>query len=251
MSLHEDWAKAHRWWALSVFVVLAAVGLWATIEQSRKATRETTKANTRLSDSLDALRVSSDENARLARLNTELQGKLLLQSEAISGLSKQAIATTTGADSFCFMSVEHHSMKRGAPKPTFHHVGRYPLYEVRARIVDIDKDDAVRSADGSVSLAAVTAASFNVNVGNLAPDAILLPINTTIPLTRNDRAYYNVFFDSPRNGFWHQNFRAVLVDGEWRIASQVWRFVGKQAKVIWREVHPKCPRDAQGRVVWN
>jgi hypothetical protein len=255
VSLHEDWAKAHRWWVLSVFVVLVAIGVGATIKQSVKSAQEMTTANTKLSGSIDALRVSSDENARLARLNSELQGRLLDQSTTVSDLAKQAINSTTGGDNFCYMNVESVALQRGLVVPIFHHYGKYPLYDVEARIFDIITADLLgeQHPGGGDSAASIGAVTLTVPIGNVPVNAAFTPNNPPVifSLKSRDTLAFNVFFHS-RNGFWRQNLRGRWIDGAWRMASQVVMDDSKgRNRVLRRNVDRLYPRDKRGGVVWD
>src|SRR5260370_3201908 len=81
---------------------------------------------------------------RVQGLNTELQNKLLDQrgtlidsSRRISELSKQEIQTLTGGKSFCFIVLS--TQEQRTLIPIIVQVGKQPLYDVHARIINIRK----------------------------------------------------------------------------------------------------------------
>jgi len=100
VSLQEDWAKRHRRGVLLAFAILGIVGLVATVKQAG----ESAKANTKLSDSLTSLGNSASEISRMATLNTQLQRRLLDQSDTIAGLAEQAANSATGGDSYVMVT---------------------------------------------------------------------------------------------------------------------------------------------------
>jgi hypothetical protein len=81
------------------FIALGIAGMCFVFRQSN----ETTVANRDLSHSIHDLSVSSQETARLQRLNTDLQNKLLAQAGAISRLTQENADLITGGNSYPFI----------------------------------------------------------------------------------------------------------------------------------------------------
>lgn len=100
VSLHEDWAKHHRWPILTGFAVLGVAGIYASTQQSVKSARDAAEANAKLTSNLSQIQSATNEANRLQTLNTDLQQKLLESSRTITKLSKETLAQTTGGDSF-------------------------------------------------------------------------------------------------------------------------------------------------------
>jgi hypothetical protein len=78
------------------FMVLGIAGMWFVVRESN----ETAVANGNLNHSLDDLSKSSKEAARLQRLNADLQGKLLAQTDTISRLARENADLVTGGNSY-------------------------------------------------------------------------------------------------------------------------------------------------------
>jgi len=115
--------------------------------ETAEAQRQAAEANAKLASSIENLNKGAQEISRVQALNTELQQKLLEssgqiyeQGKTISGLSRQAIETTTGGKSFCYMSLTEDPDYRARP-PVFLHIGKNSLYEVQARIVNFQLVD--------------------------------------------------------------------------------------------------------------
>ncbi|MEJ7606336.1 MAG: hypothetical protein WKF37_08720 [Bryobacteraceae bacterium] len=119
VSLHPPVKRWHKFTLAAVFIGLAAGGMVLVVQQSN----ETAVANTKLSNAIQQLSASTIQTSKL-------QEKLLSQSDTISDLARQGITTATGGDSFCYMAIVNGN-------PIFLHSGKFPLYDVTARIVDL------------------------------------------------------------------------------------------------------------------
>jgi len=108
--------KEHTHWKwMFVFAALSALGITAAIVDHRAGDREKNERDNRSSQAQSQLRGAMDqiavatreidktnrEIARVQTLNTQLQKELLEQSHALTELSRDAIKTATGGDSFC------------------------------------------------------------------------------------------------------------------------------------------------------
>jgi len=262
VALHEDWAKRHRWIVIGAFAAVGLVGFYTAVRDNRELTKERIQseakadaANAKLSDSMERLgtqtgEVKRDEGEikRIAGLNTELQNKLLGQSgqlldssKRISDLSKQAIETTTGGESFCYMYMEMYT--NPGPFPTFIHEGNEPLYNVHVRISDLHKEHAP-------TLAQFFKNEIIFTVGDLAPTSTKMEIDQIIPLSDSPHQDFNVFFDA-RNGYWDENLRMRKVGNNWLEAIRVTREVRhKHGKPTMKVLYEQTPKDF-GPLDWN
>jgi hypothetical protein len=138
VSLHEDWAKQHRAWVLSGFVVLSIVGVYITIMQSARSAKETAEANTKLATSLSSLAtVTASVSAEQAR-NVKLQERLLVQGRQIGLLATEISGEVTGRGTYCYFRAQ---FSRGTGSPTTYPVGifvkgKYPMRNVYALLFE-------------------------------------------------------------------------------------------------------------------
>jgi hypothetical protein len=82
------------------FFILGGIAVTFVIIQSN----ETAVTNQSLANALGDLRNSTADIASMTTLNTQLQERLLKQSDDIADLSKQNIAATTGGSTFCYVT---------------------------------------------------------------------------------------------------------------------------------------------------
>lgn len=122
-------------------------------------------ASTKLSSTLDGISLATQETTRIQALNTQLQERLLEQSGTIATLAKDAIKTTTGGESYCYMSFFDYMTPECFP--VVYAVGAYPLYDLSARIVDIDKYNSLPQATGVQSIESARLSERTVNIGSI------------------------------------------------------------------------------------
>jgi hypothetical protein len=258
IALHEDWAKRHRFLVLTAFIVAGFAGLYMTRQQSRQsgedvaaAQRQAAEANTKLSNTLEKINNQSNqigsqtgEISRVQSLNTELQNKLLGQSgqlidssKQISDLSKEAINTTTGGESFCYMYVDTNTIT-GRAFPVFITLGKQPLYEVHARVADINAEDAILKRPHTIN----EMLGIQVNVGELSPITAKMQFDQVIPLSDPSRVDFNVFFDA-RNGTWTELLRMRKVGKNWIEAIRVLRDMRRNGKEVQKQVFEQIPKE--------
>lgn len=125
-----------------------------------------------------------------------------LEHRAVSSLGEN-LETTTGGDSFCYLDIQ---LQRSFVLCS----GKYPLYDVHVRIVDLNLFDAkdIRSMSGT-----------EWTIGNMAANtARVLP--TAVQFSGTDKQDFNVFFGA-RNGFWTELLRYRKVKDRWVAARMV------------------------------
>ncbi|MGB0014762.1 MAG: hypothetical protein WBQ03_24425 [Candidatus Sulfotelmatobacter sp.] len=94
VALAEDWAKKHRWSLLSCFAVFGLLGMGVTAKQATNAAKDATKLTSALGD----VETETNETGRLTKLNTELQQRLITQSEMIVFLAEKNAASSARID---------------------------------------------------------------------------------------------------------------------------------------------------------
>jgi hypothetical protein len=127
------------------------------------------------------------------------------------------------------------------------HRGRYPLYAVNARLVDLAKMKRFQESGQKVTLDNAFALDLNIPIGDLA-------VSTARPLQQiafasSERQSFNIFF-AAHNGLWTEELRLRLIDGVWTRAIRISRLQGNQERAIWQKVGLKYPRVA-GKVDWS
>jgi hypothetical protein len=192
----------------------------------------------------DRLTVATTEARRVANLNTELQKRLLDQSYAIKDLTHEAINSATGGDSFCYVSLLSGTIDASGGIPIVIHMGRYPLRDVVADVVDVEAWTK-RVADRTLRSALSTEATLKV--GNIGVSSTRLMVENKIPFRESDSQVFVIRF-SAQNGYWTQQLRARKIDNKWVFASRVLQ--EPTQRVLFVRVDPLFPR-LHGRVDWN
>jgi hypothetical protein len=132
VSAHAPTKLWHKLLYASAFVLLGVIGMYLVIRQSN----ETAVASSELSHSIHDLSESSKETARVQKLNTELQQRLLVQSSTIESIGKKTISQITGQGTFLYFEV---SPNLGSGDPLSFPLsvwirGKYPMREVTSVI---------------------------------------------------------------------------------------------------------------------
>jgi hypothetical protein len=160
---------------------------------------------------------------------------------------KENIYTITGGKSFCYLMFADNGTL-----PTFVHSGDYPLADVSARIVDMQKWNQMVANNPHPSMQEFLSSDINIQLGNL-------PVHTALPrapiqLAGQTQSSFNIFY-SARNGFWTQELRLRLIDGKWLTATRVTRMeIGtkdKTPKKLFGRIDKGFPRNSNGEVDWQ
>jgi hypothetical protein len=247
VSAHAPSKLSHKVAYVGAFVVLGCGALTFAIIQSR----QTAKSDTESKGMLGQLATASSEATRLQGLNNKLQEELLELAKMNMSLGKQSIATVTGGDSFCYMDFMY---QFGQPNPVFIHHGRYPLYDVQVRIVDL-VEMRKRVAEGR-ALDLNSDVQYRINefqAGRMWMDRSL-----SVPFSDEQAQDFNIFF-SARNGIWTEKLRLRKVSGHWVQAVQVFfsPYIRSGSpsipskKPAYESVAKEFPRDPDGAVPWG
>jgi hypothetical protein len=120
--------------------------------------------------------------------------------------------------------------------PNFINRGKYPLYDVSARMIDLDEfKKNVMSGTTTVRIGNMTA-GFAVTTGVRIPH-------------RGKDFNFNIFYVA-RNGSWLQKLRMRWMRDGWALANSVAEGQGG-GKELLLEVTANYPRDADGNVAWD
>ena len=222
--------------------------------QAAAATKRLDITIASLKDSSEAIANMSAETVRIGNLNTGLEKQALKQSKTITYLSEQAIKTTTGGDSFGYIE----AMKPWGSSswlPLFKSKGKYPLYEVKALIVDFEKDSPIkkggkRYASLQEAIDELTLKNINISIGDIGEknETMSKVFNHPIPLSAGSEHSYNILF-SARNGSWEESLKIVNANGKQVEAIQVRRRIGDK-KLLFEQIDDGFPRNSKGEIDW-
>jgi hypothetical protein len=210
---------------IGLFVILGSIGMRAVIQQQLESDR----AATEYRQTLKEIASSTAETRRIADLNTSLQAKLMQQSELIGQLAAKGIDTTTGGNSFCYMVFAYPDT---IAFPTVFAVGAYPLYDVQARIVDLERLFEQQRNGVPLTLDTVRIPDTYVTIGSMAKGTGWSNQQIHINLGDKDYRSFNIFF-SARNGIWSEALRMRRVNGKWSSAFRIRNANGRDNS-IWK-----------------
>jgi hypothetical protein len=173
--------------------------------------------------------------------------RLAQKNQEIAELQLESANMITGGNSFAYMGVMIPEPRSAATiVPVFAHKGKYPLYDVEARIVDLD--EFRRLTELKDFLAASRALQgTSVKVGNLTPGFAATP-GVVLPHLSNSDISYNIFYIA-RNGSWIQTLRMRWNENGWITADRV--VGGPERKELYRDIKPNYPLNAAGEVDWD
>lgn len=171
-----------------------------------------------------------------------LEKRLEFLVKSLENSTDQLLSHITGGDAFPEILITDLDPATNTGIVGFSHHGDYPIYDVRARIVDINKSRTMKT----FSFASMSVTDSHLQIGLLTPNSGTMN-GPWGPIDPNEQAY-NVFF-SARNGRTVQELRLKKVSGQWRQATRImWH--GK-AEAVYQRVDEDFPRDASGNVEWN
>lgn len=146
----------------------------------------------------------------------------------------EMLAHFTGGDSFAYLSFSNFDDDRDVCLLSIHCKGRYPMYEVSARIVDLNKIDA-----------GFFDSSTTKELGNLVPSSFkILPGSWNLSHALSH--HYNIFFNA-RNGGYSQTEKIIKIDGSWENA----RIIQNGGTVLLQFHSANFPLNENGEVDWS
>ena len=175
---------------------------------------------------------------RASQQQTSSALNLLNKSEEIARLNQELANSMSGGDSYCYLGISPINPKTNTGWFYVIPQGEYNLYDVHARIADVEKLHQL--AEDRLPL---DQADTNISIGNLIPSfAQKFPFTLGNGNTRS----FNVLFTA-RNGFFKQLLWFEKVHGEWLYATKVTR----GSEVLYEHVDKEFPRTAEGNVEWD
>lgn len=179
----------------------------------------------------------------------EKSDALVATSSRAAELAEQGINATIGRGSYCWLLVA--DPDSAEPELVASQHGRYPVRDVTARLVDLQKFSRL-TAGQPVTMDGLFAAGVNYTIGDLAPHTGRILGHFEINGEPGGRRGFNIFF-SGLNGNWSERLRLRRVAGRWRQAIEVMteqvRGTHTDERVLFKQVDPAYPRK-NGKVVW-
>ncbi len=199
---------------------------------------ESEKKNSKILSLTQQLLTKSDE---IVGLNRKIAGK----NDEIAKLNRELMSSVIGGNSFCYLLP---LLKQGIPSFTLVHQGKYPLYDLTVRIVDVDKSEALQEK-GHYFENLFDDAIYSANIGTLVPNSGQLLNEVKFQPKRTLR--FNIFF-SVRNGMFIQFLRIQRIGNEWKTAFKVFviRPKEKKERTIFEKIDEGYPRNEKGLVQW-
>lgn len=136
------------------------------------------------------------------------------------GTIDENIKTVTGGDSICYLLIIGYGDTPDVIDMVAVNRGHYPLRGVSARVVDLDKAEAIFKANGGkMSMTQLTQNDINLKIGDMAVGSS--QITQRLVTDKNEtKRNYNIFF-SALNGFWDQSLKLRRVANKWTMQMTV------------------------------
>lgn len=149
--------------------------------------------------------------------------------------TNEMLSNFSGGDSFAYFNFSNFDDEKNLALLSVQATGRYPMYEVTGRIVDLIKLDSE----------SYNTANKTIELGNLVPNNFkIIPISWK--LSNDSYQRYNIFF-SARNGSYHQMVKIMKIDGSWELAT----IVERNETVLHQFHSAKYPLNTEGAVDWS
>jgi len=185
------------------------------------------------------LRVRKQQKVEAGLTGIEASVNRTLQ--AIEEKTADLVDHITGGESVCYLI---------GPQPVgdiwtqlvLVHVGKHPLYEVSARIVDLDEFDKIKD---NLTSNNIQQAELYRQYGNLVVGHVRM-LQENIVLGSGNSRRFNIFFIG-KNGSFTQLLRCQRVAGIWLFATKVVR----SDNIFFENVHEGYPRKPDGSVDWD
>jgi hypothetical protein len=163
----------------------------------------------------------------------------------LARLAMENLGSVTGGDSFAYVDLLSPSDPAG-PAILVTQRGKYPVYDMSVRIVDLDKFDTLRKSQ-QITVEALAADEI-VTSRNIAPGTGFV-VDRRLPPLQTERPRFNIFI-SARNGSWTQLLRFHKVDGKlWKRATRVVRN-DPTGRLLYEYIDDGFPRNNAGQVDW-
>jgi hypothetical protein len=242
VSAHAPTKLWHKIVYVSAFVLAGAASIWLVI----KISNENAATGRDLTHALTDLGTSTTNIASMTALNTELQQRLLKQSDVITDLSEQSIAATTRGKTFCLVKAMPMGNQLALVVGTR---GINPLHSVHVQMLDVDLVKKLHATTRPITTQELN--SFNADF----PEIPFLAHGagrtvTLLPTDERDKRSITFNFFS-LNGSWTEDLRLQPVNGQWEQAMRVLKVkaAGQPMIPIYEWLSENYPK-VNGKVDW-
>ena len=193
---------------------------------------------------------SANERAKFEKELRIKSEQLQAKSEEIAQqsmeIAKQNVfikESFTGGDSFCYLFFSNGP--DNTIVPSLRHKGKYPLYDITFRLMDLDLWDEGWKENNEEK---INTSTKKYNFGNLGPGAWFSLYQNRFRI--RDSALVKMKADiNARNGTFIEMIHAIKINKNWQFAIKVFRF--HDSKVLFEEIPKAFPRDKNGDYDWN
>ena len=174
-----------------------------------------------------------------------MDGWTTSKSEEITELKNQIASSITGSNSFAYIVPTFFDPTHNSPMLTLVHRGKYPLYDLTVRILDMATFDNMARQNNSYS--DKLREEVQLSISNIAPNQASMLKTVQLggaPLR------WNLFF-SARNGFFTEFLRVRRVGNEWKTALKIIRTPSSSnEQLLFEKIDSGYPRSEDGQVEW-
>jgi len=203
----SNWSKA-VW--LAVFFTLTGLEITTLYQERSENQEQQTKAREQehlafqsIADGIEHSISNSDKSFAAT----------MSKMERLATLSVEGKNTVTGGDSFCYLVLTNSN------NPIIIHKGRYPLYGVQVRVVDLVKMRLLEQQHHPID---PLQDDFIFNAGDLTVGLALNSFSLRVTFTDPDKQDFNVFFTA-KNGLWDEKLRIRRINTNRQTAIKVFR----------------------------
>lgn len=155
--------------------------------------------------------------------------------------NRNTISSLLGGDSFPWFNIGTFDGSTNTGILSAYHEGEHPLYDVHAKIADLQRFD--HNQENGIPFSFENMYT-NIDVGNMIPSHSIILQPWT--LENEPEQSYNIFFTA-RNGGFTQQLRFKKINGAWVSASKV---TNKDNEILHEQIDDNYPKDENGNVSW-
>lgn len=167
----------------------------------------------------------------------KVESSLSSITQRLEGATSHLTDTISGGDSYCYAACLNVDAD-GRGLLVVKHFGRFPLYDVSARFVEVKATNADFEIKPDSDIGVIQ------SLGNVAPGTTC--VMGAFPVQLRDGGRYSIFF-SARNGIWRQHMQVVRTACDWAVATRLKR----RGEFFFRDVSPDYPRKSDGTIAWG
>ncbi|MCK5271858.1 MAG: hypothetical protein KAJ52_04750 [Sedimentisphaerales bacterium] len=217
-------------WMFIGSLIVVFSGLW----EAQKSSKEKGKFEKKLNLKNEQLLIKAEQLQNKTEMVSKLSMEIAKQNEFIK-------ESFVGGNSFCYLSFANDS--DGLIIPFINHKGKYPLYDIKFRLMDLDLVGIGAKSNNNEKLG-----DFRkyYDIGNLGPGAVQSLQSFRIQEKELVRLKADI---SARNGVFIEMIHARKTDKLWHFAIKVIRL--HDSKTLFEEIPRSFPTDENGNYNWN